>query len=172
MLRYNRQAMHGTVPLHGKSLLLGLVLVSALGAWVEKSLPVVETRIADIAVEYEKPLFLDATFTSKKGAFLLELSVKSGSGVAVSLPADWERTQVKNAPLASITPEDAAFGFRRWHIPQDATLTYQFREALDGIRVLNPQRKPVNVRYRSINLDTGTVTDVSRLFSEAEATLP
>lgn len=172
MLRYTRQAMPSVAPVHARSLLLGVILLGAVHAWVSRPVREAPKPGVDIAVEQRGGEILGLTLTTKSGAGLLELSVKHGSGTFISVPAEWRRTLVRNATLAQIVGEDAAFGFRRWTMTPRAAVTFAIEKAPGTFRILNPTTEPMEVRFTAVDLDAKTVTNRSRLFTEDSAVFP
>ncbi len=164
--------MDHIVPLHGKGLLMSLILLGALGAWLSRPPQPIQPTIVDIAVEHQGKLVLSLKLTTKSGAGLLDIATQSASGILLSLPQQWIQTEVRNTSLASVTAADAAFGFNRWNVPANAGLTYRMNGAPDRFRVLNPREEPMEVRLQMINLDRKSVENRSVLFTDSEAILP
>lgn len=164
--------MRSVLPLHGKGFLMSLILLGALAAWLSRPSEPVQPLIADIAVEHQGKLVVQMTLTTKSGAGLLDIAMRGGSGIYLSVPQNWTQTEVRNVTLADVSGEDAAFGFTRLKIPSGAGLSYKLPTAPDKLRVHNPGGQPMDLRVRAINLDTKTVKDQSALFTDEQAVLP
>ncbi len=163
--------MPSGLPIHGRSFLFGLVVLGALGAMLGRPPAPRDLRTVDLAVEHVLPLTLSIDLTTKSGASLLQLTSHSNESTYVSVPVEWNRTQVKQAPLASVAASGSALGFVRWHIPAGASVIFQGAITPDHIRILNPNKSPMGAEYRKVDLRTGTVEPKSLLISDTPGIL-
>lgn len=172
MLSYNRQAMSASVSSHGKSLLLGLVLLGATTAFLARQQVEIVREPASMVVEHVGNTSAAVVITSKSGSLLVDVSLKSGTGVSVSVPAYWRLTQAKGVPMAEISMGENELGFRRFTSPRDVTLTFLSAVLLSDLTVINPPQKPLNVSVQRIDLETGNVRSSSKLFTDPQVVFP
>ncbi len=163
--------MRHIFPLHGKSLLFGLILLCALGAVLSrKPLPPQKT-VLDLAVQHTGALILDIDMTTKTGSSLISLTAKAKEPILISVPDTWQKTQVRNTTLAEVAEKERSLGFVQWHIPANATVTFKALNPPDQFHILNPNQQPMQVQYKRVNLSTGEVIDTSVLLSTHPVTL-
>jgi len=112
---------------------------------------------ADIGVEHAEPLSMRLEYVMRNNAALVRIA-HSGSGiVSISVPADWQRSEVSGAPLADFRNDDPSFGFVRWHFPPRTSMTFSVRQAPDHIVVHNPSRAALKLISAKVDLQDGSV---------------
>jgi hypothetical protein len=97
---------------------------------------------------------------------LIDIGNDGAGTVRISLPASWERGEIRGAALASIVADEAMYGERRWHIPAGATLS--FRNALPprSWTIRNPSGLPLRLRIVTADMEAGTVEREVYLLAE------
>lgn len=94
-------------------------------------------------------------------AHMTDIANESAAVMYVSLPADWQRDEIRGAPLASLTVEAPIFGFRRWSIPPGATVSYRTPADWRALTVHNPAGTLLRVKVTTVYLDRNEAdTDV------------
>jgi hypothetical protein len=112
--------------------------------------------VADIAFEHASPLAAHIRMSALKGESLIEVSHEGKETILVSVPEDWRRTEVRNVPLQSVTEEPPMLGYRRWTLPEGASVTYYSKDSPVNLLIHNPGRVPLKVRGIRVDLDTET----------------
>lgn len=168
MLGYTRQAMSVPFSIHGKSLLLGLLLLGALSALLSRQPVGSPAEPATMVVEHAGGTKIGMVLTTKSGSGLLDLTVRSKEQVFVSVPETWQLTQVRGAPLSSIEQGESTLGFRRVGAPPAVTLTFYCPSSPGAVTVMNAPGLPMEVSLERISLETSSVRSQSKLFTDPQ----
>lgn len=170
MLGYTRQAMSSPVVLHGKSLLLGLVLLASLGAVIARNTHRGTASASTIVVEHDGGLSVRIACTVKQGSSLITLALSGKEQTAfLSMPDSWKLTHAKGTPITGLTESGSALGFRRIGVPTGTALTFFATSDMGVLTVLNPKTAPLDVAVERVDLDRAEVTRVSKLFTDPQA---
>lgn len=154
--------------IHGKSLLLGLVLLGALSALLSRQPVAPQAQPATMVIEHAGGTKIGMVLTTKSGSGLLDLTVRSTDKVFVSVPDAWSLAQVRGAPLASIEQGQSVMGFRRVGAPPAVTLTFYCPSSPGAVTVMNPPGLPMEVSLERISLETSSVRSQSKLFTDLQ----
>lgn len=113
----------------------------------------------DIGVEHESPLAA-ISFSSSMigGKQLMDIGNDSAETMLVSVPESWARTEVRGAPITSVTSDEPSFGYAKWSIPAGATVSFQTEESWSGVTVHNPSEQPLRIRVTRVDLQTNEVS--------------
>lgn len=168
MLGYTRQAMSVPFSIHGKSLLLGLLLLGALSALLSRQPVAPQSQPATMVIEHAGGTKIGMVLTTKSGSGLLDITVKSREKVFVSVPDAWRLTQVRGAPLSSIEQGQSAMGFARIGAPPAVTLTFYCPSSPAAVTVMNAPALAMEVSLERISLETGSVRKQSKLFTDPQ----
>ncbi len=118
------------------------------------------TGTVDIAVEHDSPLGLTLKLSRLRGQGLLIVSSETGSGsFLLSVPENWERTEVRSAPLKEVFVESSAVGFARWQIPRGAEVTFRLPQAPESILAHHPSVSPLRITAVLVDLPEETVEE-------------
>ena len=113
----------------------------------------------NIGVEHEAPLTIEFRFAIKDNVpvGLVELSHEGRETIFVSLPESWERREVRGRSLTDTPSEDPSFGFKRWHMPEGATLSFRTPAMPRTLDIHNPSGVVLKIRIVKVDLTTGVV---------------
>jgi len=125
----------------------------------------------EIGVEHELPLSLSLSVSELKGSGLMDLHQEGIEEVFISLPSSWQRKEVRNVPLSSITEENTSFGFTRYQIPAGASVTFAILKYPDTLLVHNPSGVTLKVALTMVDLQTNTVETNVVLVQDSPAQL-
>ncbi len=125
-----------------------------------------------IGIEHTGNAALTLTRTVDRRPQLFDVTNERSETIRISLPAEWERGEVRGAPLTSITADEAMFGYRRWHLPGGATLSFRNPLPGSGMTVHNPSGLPLRLRVVTVDLGGNTTQRASYLLSDQSITLP
>jgi len=114
-------------------------------------------EVADIAFEHQSPLSAVIRMSVLDGQALIEISHDGNEAVSVSVPAHWKRSEIRNAPLESVTAEPIALGFRRWSFPARSSVTFFSSTAPAALLIHNPTAVQLKVQAVRVNLANETV---------------
>ncbi len=157
-----------------------IALLTLLPVLLWASIRFVERQKADIGVaepvrigiEHTGNAAVTLTRTKDTQPQLIDIANEGTAVVRVSVPAAWQRGEVRGAPLASIAGEEPMFGYRRWHLPAGATLSFRNPLPWTGMKVHNPSGLPLRLRVVTVDLEMDTVQRDSYLLSNNTLTLP
>lgn len=124
----------------------------------------------EIVVEHADSASLTLIRT-RDGLGLTDIRNDGQGPIAVSIPEEWERDEVRGAPLASITVGDASLGFRRWVIPRGATVSFRVRETWNASVVRNASKDPLRLRVITVNLEEETTDSDTFLITDTPLSL-
>jgi hypothetical protein len=151
------------------ALLLTLFVVIAVLFLAHRALPPqpdTVVRVADIGLEHAGALRLSVTASRDARPGFLEISHDGKETAFLSVPADWELREVRNAELASIPADPPSFGFRRWKVPGGAVLSFVIPAPSDGILLHNPSKFPVEVRTTLVHMRTQKIETETMLMKD------
>lgn len=145
--------MRAGLPIHGKSVLFGLVLIAALASFLASQTPTTPPeRRAHLAIEHAGGTKLHLIVATKSGAGLLELRVEGREAVTLSVPADWQETAAKSASGARIAYGEAGLGFQSIVFTRAGMVQFRTAEAPHAFSLENPAGLPVSVTVEQIDL--------------------
>ena len=126
---------HVLIALLALVLLMGIAMQSELqksGSLIQR----IET--ADIAIEHTAPLSMQFRMSTRNDQAIAEF-LPTGSGVAlVSVPMNWQRSEVRGTPLKQLENEEPVFGYARWKIPSGTQITFSIMDAPQKVLLHNP----------------------------------
>jgi len=146
--------LHGFLAIAALSVLVAVSVHSLLPLTASLRVP---TDTADIAFEHQLPLAAHVKMSTLDGQSLVEISHEGEEEVLVSVPSSWRRSEVKNAPLASVTSEAPALGFTRWHFPPKTAVVFYTRDTPTSLMIHNPTKVPLKVQAIRVHMDTEEV---------------
>lgn len=129
-----------------------------------------ETAILTLA--YTKPLSLSFSVGLTDGGGVLDIAQKDGiETVHITLPADWERSEVAGADLddASSTPLSAHW--TSWELPPSSRLRFLAPRLPAHAELSLPSGVPLSLTIIRADLDHGTTVRSERLLQESRVTL-
>ncbi len=126
--------------------------------------------VAEIGLQHETPTAVDMLVARKGELGHIEINNSSAFPLKVSLPEDWERTEVRGGSIWLVTQEDPDFGFIRWTIPAKMGMTLRTKQAPDSVLLHSPSGQTASVRITSVDLATDEKHERTLLFQNtAEA---
>jgi hypothetical protein len=138
--------------LHGLVLLASFAAIVVVGLLHRGRAAAPSAAPAMIAVEHQDPLTVAISVARNPHGRLVELTHSGGKTIFASVPQSWERTEVRGAPLASITADTTEFGFTRWTLPAGATIVFRTDDMFDAISFANPSPAPLALRLVTVDL--------------------
>lgn len=124
----------------------------------------------DIVVEHADSAALTLIRTPD-GQGLGDIRNDGEGPIAVSIPEEWERDEVRGTPLASVTASDASLGFRRWVIPRGATVSFRIYETWNASTIRNVSKDPLRLRVITVNLEHETSDSDTYLITDTPLSL-
>ena len=106
----------------------------------------------DIGVEHASPLTLAVTVTRNDRMRMVDIVNDKSESISLSVPDDWIRGEVRNAPVASILSEAPSFGYVRWTVPKDASVSFRTDAPFDRLNIHNPSGVLLKIRFTSVDL--------------------
>ncbi len=157
--------------LHGKVLLFSLAVMGLTALAFRAANGGNAARTIAIAVEHASPASITLTVASHKGGSIIELHHPGSETIHVSLPQNWDRTEVRGVPLKSVTREDPALGFVRWTLPGGATMALQSPQIFDAVTIHNPSNIPLTVKTITVDIALGRSEQDAVIVGDAPATI-
>lgn len=118
-----------------------------------------------IAVEHQRAAGITVTRTKEQNG-PVDIRNDAQERVLVSVPESWNRDEVRNADVASVTGEEPSLGFRRWSIPSHATVTFLGAGMWNKLSVKNISDQPLRLGVVTIDITHGTSTRESTLVDD------
>lgn len=110
----------------------------------------------DIGVEHKTSMTLDVTITKNDRLRMIEFGNDQLEAIALSVPADWKRGEVRNVPLKDVTADAVSFGYVRWHLPSKTVVIYQTNQPFEQLNMHNPSGVPLKIRLTVVDLQKNT----------------
>jgi hypothetical protein len=146
--------------------LLGLLLWTALRFVSEQRATEIHAQPIAIAIEHAGNAAVTLTRSTKHMPQFVDFSNDGAQAIRISLPAAWERGEVRNAALSEIVTEEPSPGYRRWQLPAGATLSFLNPLPATAWTVHNPSGLPLRLRTVMVDIDSGRVMREVYLLSE------
>lgn len=136
--------------------LIPFLLVIAYVASTQHATPK-ETPFVDIGVEHTAKGTLTMTVTRNDLLRMIEIANNNDEAIALSVPEDWKRGEVRGAKLADVKSDAPSFSYVRWHIPAHATVDFTTNSPFAHIKLHNPSGVLLQITYTQVDIvaDTG-----------------
>ncbi|MFA7681828.1 MAG: hypothetical protein WCX61_02240 [Candidatus Peribacteraceae bacterium] len=126
---------------------------------------------AEIGVEHTLPLALQLDVSVLHGHGLLDVTHVGDENIALSVPEEWKRREVRNVPLQAVTADAPSFGFVRWHLPAGATVSFMLPRYPQTLLLHNPSNVELKVTMARVDLEKNTVERDVILIQNSPVTL-
>jgi hypothetical protein len=126
----------------------------------------------DIGIEHAATMTLSMTITQNDTQRMLDISNDTVEPIAVSVPTDWKRGEVRNVPLASVTADAPSFGYVRWHLPKDASVSFGTNHPFEHLNLHNPSGVPLKINAILVDLQKNTGDHQVYLVKEGAVMIP
>ncbi len=162
-----KKARKRPVPPHGKVMLASVVAVavSLIAGMRGGSLPgtasVTDAATQNIALEHGAPVTLSMVIAEGREPGIVDLWHDGTVTHRLTVPATWELREVKNATLADVAAQTTG-EFRRMAFPAGAHLSFIVPPP-DAITLHNSSRGMMQVKWKRVNVDKGTVREETML---------
>ncbi len=128
--------------------------------------------VLDVGVEHTTSMTLSMTITANDTLRVVDIENDATENIAISLPDTWKRGEVRNVPLKSITSEAPSFGYVRWTIPKNASVTFKTKHPFEHLSIHNPSGIPLKIRLTSVDLQKNTGDHQVYLVKEGSVQIP
>lgn len=161
--------MHGTA-------FLAAIVVAVLGVLFALSDARLSARIGTestvtIGVEHLRAAELTLSISNGKGPGLAEFRHDGSETLLLSTPAAWELREVRGGTLENVPADPAAFGYRRWKLPPNVTLSLSIPSSPDAFEIHNPTSVPLQFTLRRIDLAQNAVALNVHLIQQSPVTI-
>jgi hypothetical protein len=147
--------MAGIASLHGKTLIASFVLVmfggSLLWQWQSNADP---AATYDVTVEHRSTFGLSISLGKSALSRFVEIGNQGDSPISVTLPETWQRMEVRNVPLQSVSAGEPSLGYVRWTLPAGANVSYRSADDWSMLVIHNPSKIPFKILLATVNVDT------------------
>lgn len=147
--------------------------VLAWSTWQAVSKPASD-GVMDVqfAIEHTQPASIGITRSIGGEEHFIDISNTNEEIIFVSLPEAWQRDEVRNVPLASLTADEPSLGYARWHLPPSASVTFESPNEWDDLTIHNPSGIVLQVQVTTVDLRTHKTTEDVYLVQEDDLTIP
>lgn len=134
----------------------------------------IQSKPVEIGVEHSAPASMTITRSAGKATSLTDVRNDSTNPLSVSLPDDWERGEVKGAPLSALIGDGPNFGFRRWTLPAGMSVSFSAPYAWNELTLHNADESALHIKIITIDVERGTSETESYLVKDQvlERTFP
>lgn len=122
---------------------------------------------ATIAIEHQQRSTVGITIRNLRELGSVVVQNTSGASIAISVPESWERQEVTGTALRDVTAEEPALGFRRWHLPGDAGITFGTPKRIDHLEIYNPTGVPLQILLKRVDIVTAETEQESILLQQS-----
>ncbi len=134
--------------------------------------PVEEPEIAVLTLAYTKPLSLSVSVGARNGGGVVDIAQEHGTEtVHITLPADWERSEVSGAALEEATSSPLSAHWTSWKVPTESRLRFLVPRLPDHAELSLPSGVPLSLTITKADLSQGTSIRSERLLQENRVTL-
>ncbi len=116
-----------------------------------------QRSVVDIGIEHQKPLTLSMEVGVQHTGANVEFFSESDETILISVPSNWVRREVKNAPIDTVSAEPPSLGFTRWTLPPRAGISFRLSEAPESLILHNPTEVQMMLNLARVDLPTNTV---------------
>lgn len=125
---------------------------------------------AEIGIEHDASIALDiALAVGADGSGIIEVAHDGSETARLSVPSDWVLREVRGRTLAEILSDPPSFGFTRWHIPSNATLSFRVPQIPSSLTAHNPSPAALKIKLTKVDLQSEKVERNVVLLKEARA---
>lgn len=124
----------------------------------------------EVAVEHDASLTLHVDGTAGKDRGIVEFTAEGTGMLALSLPARWERREVRGGPLSAVTMDQQAMGFAHWKLPTGVTASF-WTIGSPSLLIKNVSTAPLLIMGKRVDVKTGRVEEKSIVVKDGSARL-
>lgn len=144
--------------LHGRAAILTLLPLLIGGAYgiVQRERAELLKAPIDIGIEHSQSAAVSFTRSADTRPQFIDVANEGKETVFISLPAAWERGEVRGGALSSVAQDRPMFGYSRWRIPAGLTIAFKSSLRWDGATFHNPSGVPLRIKIITVHLKKGT----------------
>ncbi len=130
----------------------------------------IETTVLTLA--YTKPLALSVSVGTRAGGGIVDIAQDGGNEtIHVTVPADWQRTEVSGATLEDASATPLSIHWTSWRLPAATRLRFAVPTLPPHAALSLPSALPISLTVTKIDLIAGTTSQSSVLVKDSEAPL-
>lgn len=156
--------------LHSKTALFAAIPLVVVVTYLIATAPLPGATIS-IGIEHEFPGALRISRSIGGNEQIIDITNDSPEMMLVSVPNTWRRDEVRGVSLDALDADTEEFGFRRWHMPGGASVTFRTFDDWQTVTLYNPSGVPLHVYVRSVNVQTESIDDDAYLMKDDPLTL-
>lgn len=159
---------------HGKIALvtLAFLTIAAIYLFTPGQNATVPGAVLDIGLEHAQPMTLSVSLTEGTRRSLIDMDTASTESSYLTVPEGWHRSEVRHAPIASVTAEDKDGSMKRWTLPKNAGVSFSTDEPFRTLKIHNPSGVPVKIQLTRVNLAKKTSSYDVYLLKDGALVLP
>lgn len=161
-----------SIGLQGKIAILALLPLAIWGAYrglIEHRTPDSSNEV-QVAIEHEASAGITVTHAIGGQAPFADIENENDFPIHISLPAAWERGEVKGAALSDVASDAPDFGFRRWRIPATSIVSFKTGNEWQILKVHNASPSLLKVRVITVDLATNTTSSDVQFVQQEDVT--
>jgi hypothetical protein len=128
--------------------------------------------LLDIGIEHTQPMTLSMTLTYNDNKRIVDIGNDTKEEIAISVPENWKRSEVRNATLAQVMSDAPSFGYIRWHLPAKASVVFGTKQPFDQLNVHNPSSVVLNISMTTVDLQKNSGDHQVYLVKEGAVKIP
>ena len=164
-----KKAVTGALSTHFLAILVSMIAIVgfSFGSYTRTSSAAPRLEDVELGIEHVAPLALSVEMSTREDKSIVDISHDGDEKIFVSVPADWERREVRRASLDSVVADGTGLTYRRWHLPAGSAVSYRVPYIIGGMTVHNPSEVPMKVKLTRVDLNEDTVTRDILLIKES-----
>lgn len=148
----------------------GLLSAGSLASLLAPSTPTSGT--APLTLAYTQPLTLTVAVGRRGDGGIVDVAQVGGTETAhVTLPAEWERTEVSGIPLENAGSTPLSLHWTSWELPPGTRLRFVTTLLAGHADLALPSGVPISLTVIRADLDSGESTQETRLLQGSSVTL-
>ncbi len=127
---------------------------------------------APLTLAYTQPLSLTVAVGRRGNGGVIDIAQANGTETAhITLPAEWERTEVSGVPLEQAGSTPLSMHWTSWELPPGSRLRFVATTLAAHADLALPSGVPISLTLIRANLDSGESAQETRLYQGSSVTL-
>jgi hypothetical protein len=148
----------------------GLLSAGSLASLLAPPAPAGGT--APLTLAYTQPLTLTVAVGRRGGGGIVDVAQDGGTETAhVTLPAEWERTEVSGVPLEEAGSTPLSLHWTSWELPPGSRLRFMAKALAAHADLALPSGVPISLTVVRADLDAGTSDQETKLLQGSSVAL-
>lgn len=130
------------------------------------------TGTAPLTLAYTQPLTLTVAVGRRGNGGIIDIAQEGGTETAhVTLPAEWERTEVWGVAIDQVSSTPLSLHWNSWELPPGSRLRFMAKSLAAHADLALPSGVPISLTVMRADLDAGTSEQETKLLQGSSVTL-